>query len=290
MMNSFARMNHNRTEGINEKKEIKEKAKAVGCVYSKCPNKGGDMKTNLSYCSNCRTVQYCSSECQKSDWPQHKGPCKEARPKLIIGGVPTQGHLLGSKLEYCVDGSRTGIICKVRQFVKSSMSYILEDLSSAETFQVQAIEVGPTDWMDSNQRLHESVKGQKWKVLQGTELMNQGFLGEKPAVIFNSVSFYPYGLGPYVENDIVQQYSSNDKPTLFYCRIVDIAVPKSYKPISGTDAVVPMGKEGMKYNLKKDELRGYSYTLIPSPPYRLHSESFSINVAEAHNSNKWKSV
>jgi hypothetical protein len=53
---------------------------------------------------------------------------------------------------------------------------------------------------------------------------------------------------------------------------------------------VPMGEEGIKYNLKKEELKGYAYILKPSPPYRLHSESFSIHEAEAHDESKWKPI
>lgn len=289
MMNSFARMNHNRTEGINEKKDIREKAKAAGCAYSECPNKDSESTIKFSYCSNCKTVQYCSRECQTSDWPQHKGPCKQARPKVNINGVSTQGYILGSKLEYYVNGNQTGIICKIRQYVKSSNTYLLEDLNSAESFQVQANEVGPTDWMDSTQRVHKSVRGQQWKVLQGAELTNQGFLGEKPAHIFNSISFYPYGLGPYIETDIIQQYI-NDKPTLSYFRIIEVVLPKNYKKVTGSDHGVPMGSDGVKYNLSKEELKGYKYTLQPSPPYRLHSETFSINAAEVHDTSKWDVV
>ena len=41
-------------------------------------------KTNLSKCSRCRSVFYCSKECQKSHWKVHKPNCK---PPLEISAV-----------------------------------------------------------------------------------------------------------------------------------------------------------------------------------------------------------
>ncbi len=32
---------------------------------------------NVSMCSGCKEVYYCSRECQKKDWPSHKGECKK---------------------------------------------------------------------------------------------------------------------------------------------------------------------------------------------------------------------
>ena len=34
---------------------------------------------NLSKCSACHTAFYCSRECQKTDWPNHKAQCKATR-------------------------------------------------------------------------------------------------------------------------------------------------------------------------------------------------------------------
>ena len=31
----------------------------------------------LKHCARCRTTQYCSRDCQKTDWKQHKKPCTE---------------------------------------------------------------------------------------------------------------------------------------------------------------------------------------------------------------------
>jgi hypothetical protein len=33
-------------------------------------------KCYLEHCSRCKKVQYCSKECQRKDWPEHKQVCK----------------------------------------------------------------------------------------------------------------------------------------------------------------------------------------------------------------------
>ena len=42
-------------------------------------------KIKLSICSRCKTRYYCSQECQKSDWPEHKKICK--RLDVIIANT-----------------------------------------------------------------------------------------------------------------------------------------------------------------------------------------------------------
>ena len=38
--------------------------------------KVGKKNKELNACSGCRMAQYCSEECQKAAWPQHKKTCK----------------------------------------------------------------------------------------------------------------------------------------------------------------------------------------------------------------------
>jgi hypothetical protein len=37
-------------------------------------------KSDLKVCSRCKSVQYCSAECQKKDWKHHKKKCVAAQP------------------------------------------------------------------------------------------------------------------------------------------------------------------------------------------------------------------
>ena len=57
-------------------KEIKQKIQTFcgGCnVLKHC--------TELSKCGNCNCAYYCSAECQKNHWKEHKAQCYEICPK-----------------------------------------------------------------------------------------------------------------------------------------------------------------------------------------------------------------
>ena len=45
--------------------------KKVTCSVCGSPGPG-----RLKICSRCKSVHYCSRDCQKKDWKQHKGYCK----------------------------------------------------------------------------------------------------------------------------------------------------------------------------------------------------------------------
>ena len=52
---------------------------------------GADARsTKLQCCAACRVVNYCSKECQKTDWKRHKAECKprtELKQLAAEGGV-----------------------------------------------------------------------------------------------------------------------------------------------------------------------------------------------------------
>jgi len=42
-----------------------------------------DLKTKLFQCSRCKQVSYCSKECQKADWPNHKRSCVSGTKRAL---------------------------------------------------------------------------------------------------------------------------------------------------------------------------------------------------------------
>ncbi|CAD7971426.1 unnamed protein product [Amoebophrya sp. A25] len=64
----------------------------------KCVNceKTETLNTELKNCSRCKTVEYCSRECQKADWPRHKYICRERKMGLAPVVGPTMSSDAGS--------------------------------------------------------------------------------------------------------------------------------------------------------------------------------------------------
>ncbi|KZV76650.1 hypothetical protein PENSPDRAFT_747529 [Peniophora sp. CONT] len=62
-------------------------------------NKGPPTRPELSRCSKCRLSMYCSPECQKAAWKQHKKVCSEAPtlkstpPDAPVAGVRVKGPI-----------------------------------------------------------------------------------------------------------------------------------------------------------------------------------------------------
>lgn len=61
-------------------------AKSLGEAHRVCHNPScpllakGEKDVTLKRCSRCKTVSYCSVECQKSHFPRHKNQCNKASP------------------------------------------------------------------------------------------------------------------------------------------------------------------------------------------------------------------
>jgi ankyrin repeat protein len=56
-----------------------------------CARCGAPGATGMRRCSKCKSVRYCSRECQQSDWKQHKLQCKKVSKKLAARGDPEAG-------------------------------------------------------------------------------------------------------------------------------------------------------------------------------------------------------
>lgn len=52
-------------------------ARIVKCGYGVCNRAGTPREFNR--CSACKSIHYCSTKCQKSDWPSHKLNCKKLK-------------------------------------------------------------------------------------------------------------------------------------------------------------------------------------------------------------------
>ena len=61
----------------NNSKKIKKKKKILACHVCQGTE-------SLKYCGRCKTVKYCSVDCQKQDWADHKPRCK---PSIMGSGL-----------------------------------------------------------------------------------------------------------------------------------------------------------------------------------------------------------
>lgn len=71
---------------LDEKyKEFKSVIKTRCCCNSKCSLPGSKVERNKTlYCSRCNQVCYCSRECQKADWKEHKEYCRAVAERKAV--------------------------------------------------------------------------------------------------------------------------------------------------------------------------------------------------------------
>ena len=62
--------------GVTKNENVTDKKKPTK-ECNKCKSKIGEGGKKLKLCSGCKDVYYCSIECQKSNWKEHKPLCKK---------------------------------------------------------------------------------------------------------------------------------------------------------------------------------------------------------------------
>lgn len=55
--------------------EVETPPNAAQCAFAGCQKEDGWRYTTKLACGGCRSVRYCDKECQRADWPTHKGMC-----------------------------------------------------------------------------------------------------------------------------------------------------------------------------------------------------------------------
>jgi predicted DNA-binding protein YlxM (UPF0122 family) len=69
-----------------EARQSQKTAKINKDHCSQCKKTGAELNTILQKCARCRTVLYCSKECQRTDWPKHKEVCR------VLAAAPAKAH------------------------------------------------------------------------------------------------------------------------------------------------------------------------------------------------------
>eukprot|EP00599_Poterioochromonas_sp_BG-1_P008781 CAMPEP_0173145884 /NCGR_PEP_ID=MMETSP1105-20130129/8158_1 /TAXON_ID=2985 /ORGANISM="Ochromonas sp., Strain BG-1" /LENGTH=117 /DNA_ID=CAMNT_0014059969 /DNA_START=153 /DNA_END=506 /DNA_ORIENTATION=- len=75
------------------------------CSNPDCPEASSG--ATLSECAACHDARYCSRDCQKAHWPNHKARCKEVRKELEQKEQNNQQKLLDALKELGLENSNT---------------------------------------------------------------------------------------------------------------------------------------------------------------------------------------
>ncbi len=94
--------------------------RSKGKMYRMCVGCRKDEKrvaVKFKVCANCRKVAYCSLECQKKNWPEHKAFCIESSKQVKVpSGKKVLKYLMQSKIYHVVNKYLMNIIEKQINF------------------------------------------------------------------------------------------------------------------------------------------------------------------------------
>jgi len=105
------------------------------CFNMVVRDKTGKGMTTLLRCSSCKFARYCSRECQKKAWPQHKKECMAVRriaPRVANDEVRMVSQILWRQAELKGKRSSSESLCKVDELCDHLKDMKFEDVHKVE--------------------------------------------------------------------------------------------------------------------------------------------------------------
>ena len=164
------------SQKIYEKVAQGPKTKSGRSELYTCAFCGVSKTEKLMICSRCKSISYCSKECQKSHWKAHKKECvsKDEQPKVLRltwdqveahQGAPVTGKTLEVKAMLDESMMRQVISCKDRAGVVRRVA------AYTNSRQIPGLRVGST-LLWKNPRFHYFMDGSSGARIEEEDLVN----------------------------------------------------------------------------------------------------------------------